>query len=163
MPIVKSEYTTTEHRDGLRARYVCTLTDGHVSEPSPSGGLADEAAVLTKQAEVEAEVIESAQERDAVKTEYEDGDISDSGEASQVQVARQYLRRAMGEEDPLLALRKLEKVQSFFAAEGWTPAQIRTRLNITSRQWTEITTRLSYLKANEQVLIDYKAVLAGDT
>lgn len=163
MPIVKSEHTTTNHRDGLGARFQYTFDDGAKTERGPRRGFADENEVIAKRTELEASVIRRKRQKDVRKIILKDGAIRDSGEATKAQVAMEYIDRAMGEEDPLIALIKLDKAQAFFTAEGWTPARIRARLEITTERWSEITTRLTYLKANEQTLIDYKAVLAGDS
>lgn len=161
MPIISRTHTTTKHRAGLRARFEYTFSD-RVATRGPCSGLKSDEEVLAKRAEFESEVLAVAQENDATKAEREGGTIKDSGEATKAQVARQYVRKAMDETDPFIALGKLKKAQAFFSGQGWSPAQIRTRLGLTSEQWGKITTRLNYLKSNEQVLIDYQAVLAGD-
>jgi len=153
----------TRHKGGNRAAVEYTFASGHIEPKRISNAGVDESAALTAAINNIPNVEGSISGLDAEKAEHNDSDIVATGEASMQQVARQYLKRAMREDDPIIAFSKLDKFNTFRNNQGWTAAQVKAQLNLNDDQWNKITTRYSYLLASQQVLIDYQTVVSGDT
>jgi len=149
------EYLFTHHRKRIRVRAEFTFDDGSKVRTGPD--------VLESESEIEAHLdskeprlVEKKANREAEE------DVRQDRQAKAKNV-KEFLRSAMEEKDPAIALRQINKAQAFFADNGWTPAQIKSRLNISDDQWSGIIARRNHLNSNAQTLIDYQAVLAGDT
>jgi len=162
MPIVSREITDlTGHGERFRMRCQYVFDDdrvvdryaGHVNSPAE----ADQLLI-----DLEPQVLAAEQARDSEEAERNDRDITARGQASLRQIARQYLRRAMEEPDPFISLKKLQRVNTFFTAQGWSQAQIKSRLDLTDTQWSKMVSKFIYLTSKEQILIDHQAVLRGE-
>ncbi len=163
MPVVSREIShSSPHSQRLRIRLAYTFDGGRVITRGPMF-VADQAAADARLLALEPDVLASVQAQDAEAVELSDSSITDTAEASRQQIARQYLHRAMQEDDPYIALNKIRKAQTFFQAQGWTVSQIKLQLNISDALWDKITARYSYLQSVEQTLIDYQAILVDDT
>lgn len=152
----------TPHLDRFRVRLKYTFTDGRIINIGPFfvQSQNDAEQVLIDR---ESNVLSSMQDTDAESAVDNDLDINQSGEASNKQVARQYLKRAMQNEDPNIAYLKLKKAQDYFILQGWSDAQIKSNLNITDIQWSTIVIRYQYLCNNLTAMQDFQDVLSSDT
>lgn len=162
MPIVDRTSTFTRHRARFRYRYKYTFNDGRIVEKGP--------CTVNTQAEgdalmptLEPGVLLNEQGRDAEDAERNDRGIVARGEAQPRQIARQYLHRAMVEDDPLVALNKFKQAEAFFSRKGWNPPQIRSQMGLTTEQWSKMTTRSAFLRSHEATLVAYRNILADDT
>jgi len=162
VPIVSKQIISSSQQGSrLRVRLMYVFSDGR--EVTLSGiYVNDQDAADQKLIDLESIVLFKTQELDAEKSEDQDSAIVDTGEASQKQIAKQYLIRAMQEKDPFISLNKLTKVLNFITNQGWTPTQIKTALNLTNDEWDKITTRYNYLKSVEAALINYQDIINSE-
>ena len=165
MPVVNTEIVNfTLHRGGNRAVAEYTFASGHTERKRISNAGIDEAAALVKATNIVSGAEDSVANLDAEKAEYNNLPIEDpAGESTLQQRARQYLKRAMAEDNPIIAFSKLDRFNTFRTNQGWTVAQVKAQLNLTDPQWAAISARYGYLDVNKLTLINYQAVVDGDT
>jgi hypothetical protein len=124
--------------------------------------VADQASADQKLIDLEPDVLISAQEADAQLAVDNDSVIDQSGEASNKQVARQYLKIAMSETDLYRAYQKLKKANDFIDVQGWSNAQVKSNLSITDDQWSAIVARYQYLSLNAADIQNYHTLTLND-
>ena len=100
---------------------------------------------------LEAGVLESVQNQDSEELAQTDGAIGAHKQATAKQVARLYLERAMGEDDPHLSFKKLNRFNDYRISQGWTLNQVATGLGIDSGHWDEAKARFQYLNSAENI------------
>jgi len=151
----------TKHVGGNRASAIFLLDSGEPVDRRIRNAGNNEAAALAKANEMITDVDLSIQQRDAERAGNENADIAASGTATKKQVAIRRIKSFVEEKNPIAALRKIRKIVSFIVAEGWTAAQIKTQLNITSAQWSVITAKRDYLLANQVTIDAFEVVQNG--
>jgi hypothetical protein len=124
--------------------------------------VANEIEANAKLLELELGVLESIQNSDADDAVNSDLEIGSVKQASNKQVARQYLKTAMLTVDPYAAYLKLKKANDYFAAQSWTNADIKAFLSLSDSQWSSVVTRFQYLVSNLPALLEYQDVLDND-
>lgn len=153
--------TTTNHIDGIRARFEITLTDGRTIQYGPRHYV-DSIAASADISQIESEVESFISDTDAEEAETDNVGIQAHNTASLITVARQYIKRSMAEEDPYTAYARLKTFLDYKTAQGWTNAQVKSNLSLTDAQWDLIANRWTYLNTNSTTLLDYETVRDGD-
>lgn len=163
MGITSRSYDPLEpHAGEFRIRLKYTFDDGRVFKYGPFH-VVNEAEAEVRLLAQEPIMLADVQAQDAATVADADGTITGTtGQATEEQVAWDYLKKAMRTEDPYHAYRKLKKAQDHFTAKGWSAAQIKANLGITNAQWSVIVTRWQYLNGDTATLQAYESIRASD-
>lgn len=162
MPVKSYEvYDRSPQRHCVRIRIRCTLDDGRQIEigPIPVCPKSKEEDVIATRCKL---LEERMVTRDSLIAVSEGKAIEVQGEASELDVARAYVKEAMKCADPVCAFKMLDKAHTFFAAKGYTSEQARVKLGFGSEKWDLMSQRYQKLKAKSAEIQAFEAVLEGD-
>jgi hypothetical protein len=164
MPIILQEIVEVlPHTGKFRGRFKYTFDDGrevfrrHINLDN------DTTAATTAMGDLADSAFKEIERIDLNEAIEQDLPIAAYKEASLLKVARQYIKKAMAEDDPYVSYLKLKKANDYIIAQGWTNAQVKSQLNLTEAQWSAIKDRYLYLSGNSANLVSHDTIKAGDT
>lgn len=142
-----------------RARFRYKLTSGKDINVGPVG-VEDQDRAYNKLLELEPDILQKEQERDAEKAVASNNDTA-RGEASQNQVHLAWLRKAYRENDHYKAYIRLKRVISDVLASGATQSEYADYLGITENEFIKIKNYWQFLNTNKAVIIAYGELAGG--
>jgi hypothetical protein len=164
MAVVSKEIVeVVAYESWFRGRFKYTFSDGRVVFKRHINMANDTTEPAIQLDNLEASAVAEISRVDSTEAVFNDEPIVVYKEATAKQIAKEYLRNAMREEDSALAYKKLKKADDYITANGWTPAQVKAQLGLTDKQWTAVKDRFQYLSTSAVDLNSYETIHDGDS